>query len=143
MPLYSVSQEVTRVIHNEYPMIDLIWSDSKNCFEYIEKFSHEAVMQIRCLGQYRNPDGSPNPVSPDRVMGFLHRSDTRRWPLPERVALMRKERDEEKKRRENKEFENAESRILDDFTRIAGIPTFFFGPSMKVARESKEFGVGK
>lgn len=143
MPLYAISKDISAAIHNEYPMIDLVWSDSKHCFEYIEKFTMEAVKQTRSLGQYRNPDGTPKPVCTDRVMAFLHRSDTRKWPLHERVALMRKTREEEKKRREAKEFESVENRILDDYSRIAGIPTFFFGPSMKVARESNEFGIGK
>ena len=131
----SCPPRVAEVIHAQYPMIDLVWNQEKSALEFVEAYSEEAVIKKRSIGVYKNPDGSSVPVSPDRVMDFLHRADTRKWPVMDRVNLWRKERDAAREARIDKAVEEAGNRVLEDYSRIAGIPTFFFGPSMEVSRE--------
>lgn len=134
--MVSCPDYVTRRIHGEYPMINLVWNNQKSVFEYVETYTSKATTMTRVLGEYRNPDGSPTPLNTDKIMDWLHRADTRRWPMMDRLAAMRRDREEYRRKREEAAFDQANAMIMEDYSRIAGIPTFFMGPSMTAPRET-------
>jgi hypothetical protein len=122
-------------IQRTYPMIKAVkWNGRKKCFEIFEEISKDARLQLRRVLDYQNPDGSPLPFIADRALDLLRRADTRLWPLEERMKLFDKEDEEDEKRRERRLKEEVGARIKEDYHYIAGIPTFFVGNNMPVAR---------
>lgn len=122
-------------IRRVYPMIaDVKWNPRKACFEMFEEVYQDTCRRLRRIMDYRNPDGSALPFIGDRALDQLRRADTRLWPLAERMKLYDKEEEEEDARIERQIRDEVGTRIKEDYRYIAGIPTFFFGPDMKVAR---------
>jgi hypothetical protein len=106
----------------------------EECFEIFEEISQDACLRLNRVLDYFNPDDSPVPFIADRALDLLRRADTRLWPLEDRMKLFDKEDEEDEKRLERELKEEVGTRIKEDYTYIAGIPTFFMGSGMKVGR---------
>jgi hypothetical protein len=120
-------------------MVTIRWSNEVGRFQIIEKYSSEAIVKERVLWDYANEDGSPAPLIGDRVINWLNQADTRKWPMHERLKALRQGRDAEAKAREDAAYNELETRMLEDYNHIAGIPTFFFGKNMPMARAAGKF----
>jgi hypothetical protein len=115
-------------VKGQYPTIDIWWNDQAKQFQIMENYNEGATTAQRMIAVYQNDDGTPAPIIGDRVMEFLQRADTRKWPLEERMKVYDRER-KEKVERDEKEFsEYVQTTIKEDYNYIAGIPTFFMNP---------------
>ena len=126
--MLSVPSEISSRIRQTYPTIEIAWSNKKHCFEVMERYNRGAISSLRHIWDYENPDGSKAPIIGDRVMEFLQRADTRKWPLHERFKLYDKEWKQRVERTELEFSDEIQSKILEDYRYIAGIPTFFMNP---------------
>jgi hypothetical protein len=110
------------------------WNARRHVFEVFEEVSQDACRRLRRVLDYRNEDGTALPIIADRAIQILQQADIRLWPLEDRMKLFdREDRDEEESRMRGLR-DHVRSVITDDYTRIAGIPTFFFGANMPVGR---------
>ncbi|MDD2998940.1 MAG: hypothetical protein PHV05_07735 [Candidatus Riflebacteria bacterium] len=123
------------IIQRIYPMIKAVkWNSKKCCFEIFEEISQNAMATLRRITDYQNYDGTPLPFIADTALDLLRRTDTRLWPLEDRMKLFDKE-DEDFEKHQEKELKDYVGAVIhEDYNYIAGIPTFFMGPDMQVGR---------
>ena len=127
--MLSVPESVSRLVESHFPTVRIRWNDRGKHFEICEKRDDKYGKPIlRRIAIYSNPDGSPAPIIGDRVVTFLHRADTRKWPMMERAKLWDKEA-ADKKAAEDRAFGNVvQSKAIEDFNYINGSRTFFMNP---------------
>lgn len=135
--MLSVPDSIRRRIRDEYPSIVVRWNSEKSRFEIFERYFEGVVQRLRHLWDYENLDGTALPLVGDRLTSWLHQADTRKWPLEDRMKLYDREDEEETESRKRALSNEVQSIIIDDYTRIAGIPTFFMNPAFK-ARAGRE-----
>ncbi len=133
--MHTCPSGVLDIVRRRYPMIRAIkWNPRRDVFEIMEEASIDACRRLRRVCDYRNADGTALPIIADRALEILMRADTRLWPLADRMALFDREDKAEEETRLRGLRDHVNSVITDDYTRIAGIPTFFFGSNMPVAK---------
>lgn len=119
---------IKELFRRRWPQLSLRWNKEANRFEIWEKYVRGASYDHRLIMPYENFDGSPLPVVADQVVDLVHRADTRKWPLHERLKIMRKQRDDDKNEM-IKNFRDATmARITDDWNYINGTKTYFMDP---------------
>lgn len=126
--MLSVPDAITKRVKRQYPTIIIQWNNNLNRFRIYEKYDAGLGARKRVIADYANEDGSPVPLIGDRVMEFLQRADTRKWPLEERMKIYDKERNDKVERDEKAFSDYVQTTIKEDYNYIAGIPTFFMNP---------------
>jgi len=132
---HTCPSSVLDIVRRRYPMIRAIkWNPRKQVFEVFEEVSKDACRRLRRVLDYRNDDGTALPIIGDRVVDLLKRADTRLWPLEDRMALFDRQDRQEEESKTRALRDHVSTVIMEDYHYIAGIPTFFFGDGMEVAR---------
>ncbi|MFH0960440.1 MAG: hypothetical protein V1897_17250 [Pseudomonadota bacterium] len=115
------------MLNTRWPGLFLKWNPSGR-WEIWEKYSAGALKDTRKIMDYRNADGRFLPLSTDHLVDLINRSDTRKWPLPERVKIWAKKNQDEKDEVKRDARNDTMAQITDDYNYIAGIKTFFMDP---------------
>lgn len=125
------NEDYEKRIQERYPTIHLRWNGQKHTVEVWEKHGDMRIGKgWRHLWTYRNDDGTTHPIIYDTLLNWLLKADTRHWPdrfnLFEEVVRQREKGEADAHRALENEVH---ARVVDDYTRIAGIKTFFMDPS--------------
>lgn len=131
---------INETIKRRYPNIRIDFDNRRKRFVVLETYNKGAVSETRRLWDYENPDGSVGPVSLHVIMEWLSLADTRNWPLEERMKLYDKEREKEKERAAKEFSETVRTNIVEDYSYIANIPTFFMNPAYHFRAEGTPNG---
>jgi hypothetical protein len=129
-----VPDHIRRSLKDRYPTLELRWNHRKECFELIEHAHRGAVGEERVLWDYSNYDGTAQPVVWDWLYRHICLSDTRKFPMMDRLQEMRAEKAMEERRKMDVARRRIGDMVTDDYHYFADIPTFFMGPSMQEAR---------
>lgn len=117
-----------------FPQLEMRFNHRINRFELVEHVTRGAVKDERVIWEYENVDGSQGPVVLSHLIEHIHLSDTRKFPMKERLKQMReaKKKDEDSMWRRFRD--EVGSRAIENFKHVSGTPTFFFGKNMEVPR---------
>ena len=129
-----VPDHIKRSLKSAYPTLEVRWSYELNCYQLIEHCYHGAVKEVRYLWNYTNYDGAPVPLVWDWLYRHICLSDTRRFPMMDRVKKMRAEKAESERKAMSLGKEKIADTVKDDWAYFGGIPTFYMGSSMQEAR---------
>lgn len=117
-----------------FPQLEMRFNYRTNRFELIEHVTRGAVKDERLLWNYENPDGSHGPVSCDHLVNHITLSDTRKFPMKDRVEKMRIDKKKDEADFWRRFRDEVGSRAIENHKYVCGNPTFFFGKNMAVPR---------
>jgi len=126
--MFTIPRDFERRLKKEYPRLEVKWNPRVLAFEVIEDIRDRRLPPRRVIWQYENADGSRLPFIPDHCIEFLHSIDTRKWPLKERVKIMRQERDAEIAAQEKRRRDFIHDHVADNEIYFSSSERFFMDP---------------
>lgn len=124
----SIPEAFEKRLREEYPRLSVRWNNKKRAFEVIERIQDNRFPPERLIWTYENADGTSLPFVGDHCIEFLHSIDTRKWPLKERVRLMREQNAKEREEIENGVLRKIHDHVSDNEIYFSSSERFFMDP---------------